>query len=90
MDRFHLGYSVKNIPKQGKMEYLKDLTANIEIFSKSMGWKALFCLKEIPKPKHKETYGFKSPHFPWLPTHPEGKYLAAFEKALFELVAKIR
>ena len=36
MDKIHLGYSTKNIPIQGKYEYLKDLTKNIE-------WKALVC-----------------------------------------------
>ena len=47
MDPFHLGYSAKNIPVQGKMEYLKDLTHNIESFVKRVRWKALICLEEI-------------------------------------------
>ena len=88
MDRIHLGYSTKNIPTQTRYEYLKDLTKNIESFSRRIRWKALVCLGEIT-PSDKVTYGFKSPMTPPLPNHPEAKYLQAFERDLFDLPSTI-
>ena len=87
MEKFNLGYSVKNIPVPANNSYLKTFISKTENFLKRLRWKAFFFDNpdERPAASQKETYGFKSPH-----TTPQHDLITPFEDDLYDLISKIK
>ena len=88
MEKFNLGYSVKNIPTPTERQYKLQLMDKIKAVIKRMRWKAIFFNEkddESNKKTSKSKYGLKSNICP-----PPVKDLTKFEEELFELVNKLK
>ena len=86
MDQMNLGYSTKNIPIPGKMEYLQKLIDSAEKFIKSLRWRTHFFLNPSKdNKKEKNTFGFRSTKTP--PKIPE---LKTFEDKFLDLVQNVQ
>ena len=86
IEKFNLGYSIKNIPIPSRNQYLKALISKTEHFLKRLRWKAFFHdhQNEDFSAKNKETFGFKTPHTP-----PKHELLEKFEDDMYTLISSI-
>ena len=90
MNRISLGYSTKNIPVQGRREYLTEFILNQEAVARRIRWKAFFSLDPGAQKSQVEHYGFKSLATPPLPNHPLKRKIIAFERDFFSLASHIK
>ena len=84
MERFDIPYSKKNMPLPSNKEYKKQLTQEVESFTKRLRWKALVFLGRLD-PNKKETHGFRSNKCP-----PAVEELAEFELDLMKMISSIK
>lgn len=86
MDRFNLGYSLKNIPIPSCNTYKKRLIEKAESVVKRMRWKALFFTDDQPSDTYHQDdhYGFKSKQCP-----PQIDEMKPFEDDLYHLIDSI-
>ena len=86
LNRYTLGYSLKNIPTLPKNEYLKMLIEKTNSFIQRMRWKAHYYLKRCKETDQPEgdNYGFRSRS-----SAPHVEELERFEEDLVKMTENI-
>ena len=86
MERIHIPYSLRNIPRCSSQDYLKSLISRTSDFIGRLRWKAHFFLQgDNAIQNEKETFGFRTNLSP-----PFVRELKAFEDDLHELMASVK